>query len=102
MDACQVFLKAGRLSYRIKTVDLKKFTRPITEKTSTVETPAAHMGKALPLGEIKLALLKRLLGALAIFDVSIDTIPFDDVSNFISQWQAAVQMPSILPIRSAK
>ena len=29
-------------------------------------------------------------------------LPFGDVSIFISPWQAAIQMPSILPIRSAK
>ena len=40
--------------------------------------------------------------ALAVLDVGHDTIPFDDVSISISQRLAAIQMPSILPIRAAK
>src|SRR5437016_5403833 len=49
-----------------------------------------------------LAAPQGFFDALTVFDVGHNAIPFDDVSLFISQWQAAVQMPSILPIRSAK
>jgi hypothetical protein len=41
-------------------------------------------------------------GALAVLDVGYDAIPFDNVSVFISQWHAPVQMPSILSIRTPK
>src|SRR5258706_3163237 len=37
----------------------------------------------------------------AIFDVGRDPIPLDDVSIFISEGHSAVQLPAILPIRTA-
>src|SRR5260370_10778808 len=61
----QVFFHRWRLATRIKTIDPKQLGGPVTE-SSSVECPAAHMGNALPLIEIRLALLKRLFGTLAL------------------------------------
>src|SRR4029077_1399708 len=78
MDACQVLLKAGCFFLRIKTVYLKKFTRPVAEETRGRESPATHVGKPLAFGQIILVTLEVFLGALAILDVSHDTIPLGD------------------------
>src|SRR5205823_6249600 len=43
-----------------------------------------------------------LLGALTIFNLHRDSVPLEDISLLISQRQAAVQMPTILPIRAAE
>jgi len=39
---------------------------------------------------------------LPIFNVGKDTIPFDDVASFISERDATLQMPAILPVRAAE
>ena len=61
-------------------MDPEQLGRPIFE-SSCVEGPTSHVGKALPLREIQLALLKRILGALAIFDVREGSIPSDNLSD---------------------
>src|SRR5260221_3367584 len=78
------------------------FVRP--DNLSIVRFPpeAARVTEPLSLGEIMLAAPQGLLDALAVLDVGHDTVPLDNVSIFVPPWQAAVQMPSILPIRSEK
>src|ERR1700721_2664326 len=39
---------------------------------------------------------------LAIFDISIQSVPFDDISTIIVQWVHACQKPSIFTVRSSK
>src|ERR1700751_6162509 len=97
----QILFKCGRSLLRISAVNLEQLLRPVLKKTRWVKCPTSHMGKALRLNEIKLALLKRSLGAFAIFDVGRDPLPLHDVSIFIPERHSAVQMPAILPIRAA-
>src|SRR6266481_8689587 len=54
------------------------------------------------LTELDFLLLDLFLGALAIFDIGEDTIPLKDVSIFVSERHAALQMPAVLPIRAAE
>src|SRR5271155_2075957 len=96
----QIFFYRWRLATRIKTIDPKQLGGPVFE-SSCVEGPTSHMGNALRFTDIKLASLKRLIGAFAIFDVGRDPIPLDDVSIFISERHSAVQLPAVLPIRPA-
>ena len=65
-------------------------------------SPVMRTAESLGFFQIMLVTPQGFFGALAVLDVGHDAIPFDDVSSVISQWQTAVQMPSILPIRSAK
>src|SRR6266481_10070797 len=53
------------------------------------------------LTELRFLLADLVFRPLAIFDVSRDSIPLDDVSIFISEGHSAVQLPAILPIRTA-
>src|ERR1700759_4783362 len=46
------------------------------------------------MGKIRL----ELFGALAIFNVVRDTVPFNDPAGFIPQWNGASQKPAILRI----
>src|ERR1700716_3786936 len=70
--------------------------------SGNVPPEAACVAESLGFGQTMLATPQGFFDALAVLDVGDDAIPFDDVSIFIAQWQAAVQMPSIFPIRSAK
>ena len=56
------------------------------------------MGKALPLSEIKLALLKRLLSALAVLNVDAGTMPLDDVPMLVPHGDLVVKHPAILAV----
>jgi hypothetical protein len=60
------------------------------------------VGKPLPFHQIMLVTLQGFLGALAIFDIGEDTIPLKDVSIFVPERHAALQMPAMLPIRAAE
>ena len=60
MDACQVFLKGRGVFFRIKTVYMKKLTRPIVEPSCRLKNPTAHMAKALRFGQIELISLQQL------------------------------------------
>jgi hypothetical protein len=102
MDLGEIFLKAGGPLGRIKTVYAHKFTRPVAEETRRIENPATHVGKPLPFHEIMLVTLQGFLGALPIFDVGENTIPLKDVSIFVSERHPALQMPAVLPIRTAE
>src|SRR5579862_591247 len=53
------------------------------------------------LPELRFLLADFVLRPLAIFDVGRDPIPLDDVSIIITERYSAVQLPAILPIRTA-
>jgi hypothetical protein len=93
----QIFFYSWRLATRIKTIDPKQLGGPVLE-SSCIERPTSHVGKALPLSKIKLALLKRLLGALAVLDVDAGSMPLDDVSQFVPHGDFVVQHPAILTV----
>jgi hypothetical protein len=95
MDACQVFRKARPFFGGIKTVYAKKFMRPVTEEPRRVENPTSHVSEALPFGEIKLVLLKRLLGALAVLDVEINPDPIQEVSIARPQGFDSAEEPAV-------
>src|SRR6185503_20465302 len=63
VHALQVFLNCRRFAGKLEAVHPKEFGRPVVEP-GRLKGPAAHVGKALPFGEIGLASL-QLLGASA-------------------------------------
>lgn len=67
-------------------------------ESSCVERPTSNVSEALPLSQIKLALLKRLLGTLAVFDVDAGTMPLDDVPMLVAHGDLVVQHPAILAV----
>ena len=70
----------------------------------TVIRPCLPVPIGSRLGEIAkslLALSKRIFGALLVFDIAIDTVPFYDVSEFVTQRLSTAQEPAIFPIRPA-
>src|SRR6266852_2992225 len=83
----QIFFYCWRVANRIKTIDPKQLGGPVAESGS-VECPAAHMGKALPLAEIELALLKRLISVLAISDVLDCTVEAGGLARLVFLYSA--------------
>src|SRR5260370_29339953 len=69
MNGGQILFKCRGSLLRIQAVNLEQLLRPVIKKTGWVKCPTSHMGKALPLSEIKLVLLKRFLAAFAVSDV---------------------------------
>src|SRR5258708_4459762 len=65
----QILFKSCSSLLWIQAINLDQLLRPILKKTRGVKCPTSHVGKPLPLSDIKLALLKRLLGALAVSNV---------------------------------
>ncbi len=59
------------------------------------------MGEALPLSEMKFAMLKRLLGTLAIFNVREGSVPSDNFSMLVPKWDTTHQKPPIFPVSGA-
>jgi len=53
------------------------------------------------IAESLLALAKRVFGSLLVFDVGIGAVPFDDVSEFVTQRLGTAQEPAIFTIRPA-
>src|ERR1700721_795927 len=96
----QVFFYCRRLAARIKTMEPKQLGGPVF-KSSCVEGPTSHVGKALPLREIQLALLKSFLGAFAIFKVREGSVPSDNCSMLVPKWYTTHQKPSISAISGA-
>src|SRR5260370_16290693 len=64
-----------------------------------VERPAAGVCQALTFGQILLAPLQCPLGPFALFDVSRDTVPLDDLAFSIPQRNGTREEPTVLPIR---
>src|ERR1700733_9395257 len=87
---------------RVEFQNAERLVGPEVLVGGNVPFEATCFAEPLGFGQTMLATPQGLFDALALLDVGYDPIPFDDVSTFISQWPAAVQMPSILPIRSAK
>src|ERR1700688_2137654 len=53
------------------------------------------------IAESLLALAKRIFGTLLVFDVGIGAVPFDDVSEFVTQRLGTAQEPAIFTVRPA-
>jgi len=68
----------------------------------TFPPEAPCVAESLGFGQTVLATPQGFFDALAVFDVGHHSIPSDDVSLLVPPWQAAVQMPPILPVRSEK
>src|SRR5260370_40004246 len=66
-----------------------------------VKRPGAGVCQALTFGQILLALLQCLLGTFALFEVSRDTVPLDDLAFSIPQWNGTREKPTVLPIPSS-
>src|SRR3984893_15093301 len=88
MHACQVFIEGRGVFFRIKTVYMKKLTRPVVEPSCRIKNPAAHMAKALRFGQIELISLQQLgarlvffLGSLAFLNIDAGSKPLDDNSR---------------------
>src|SRR5882724_2933847 len=101
MDKCQIIVKSWRVFYRIKAVDAKKFMRPVLKGPSRIEDPTANLTEALCFGKIELvplqlfgALSQPLLDPLLFINVGTRTIPFEDISSFIEDWNFLVQQPA--------
>jgi hypothetical protein len=52
MNACQILVKGGRVSFRSKAVDAKKFMRPVLKGSGRLEDPTTNMTEALCFGQI--------------------------------------------------
>src|SRR6266478_6804601 len=65
----QILFKCRGSLLGIQAINLEQLLRPVLKKTRGIKSPTSHVGKPLPLSDIKLALLKRLLGALAVSNV---------------------------------
>src|ERR1700730_7238433 len=87
---------------RVEFKNTERLVGPEVLVGGNVPPEAACMAESLGFGQTMLAPPQGFFNALAVLDVGHDAIPFDDVSIFIAQWQTAVQMPSVFPIRSAK
>src|SRR5258707_14578664 len=79
----QILLKCWGSLLRIQAVNLEQLLRPVLKKTRGVKCPTSHMGEALPFTEIKLALLKRLLGALALRYIDHGTHELVEIAGFV-------------------
>ncbi len=55
MDTCQILVKSGRVSFRIKAIDAKKFIRPVLKGACRLEDPTANMTEALCFGQMGFA-----------------------------------------------
>src|SRR5260370_2308746 len=64
-----------------------------------VKRPAAGVCQALTFGQILLAPLQCLLGAFALFDVTRDPVPLDDLAFSIPQRNGTREDPPAFPIR---
>src|ERR1700739_1888572 len=82
--------------------DTERLGGPEVLVGGNVPPETACVAESLGFGEIMLATPQGFFDALAVLDVGHDAVPFDDVSFLIAQRQAAVQMPSISPVRAAK
>src|SRR6266704_2977244 len=102
MDACQVFLKAGPFFRRIKTINVEEFMRPVRETTRSVQKPASHVGKTMHFSKIELAPSQLFFRPLAILDIYIGSVPFDDFPGFVSQWVGSKQEPTICAVKTTK
>jgi hypothetical protein len=96
----QIFFDSWWFAIRVETVNPEQLRRPVTESGS-VECPVAHMGKALPLNEIKLASLQSFPGTLAIFNIREGSVPSDNVSMLVPKWNTTHEKPSISPVSGA-
>ena len=66
--------------------------------------PVSHNQSDAEFGEIAKSLLaraKRVFGTLLVFDVGVGTVPFDDVSELVTQRLRPAQEPAIFPVRPA-
>src|ERR1700741_2708742 len=63
-----------------------------------VKRPAAGVRQTLPFGQIRLTTPQSFLGALAIFDVSHDPVPFNNVPVSITQRRNADKKPAIFAV----
>src|SRR5277367_2748746 len=105
MDACQVFLKSRGMLFRIKTVYMKKLTRPVVEPPCGIKNPAADPAKALRFGQIELASLQvsgvlpqLFFCARAALDVDARSMPLENSSISGAQREFMVQHPAIFAI----
>ena len=85
---------------------LPRRARAPSATVCSIKGPAAHVGKALPFGEIRLtslqllgASVELLFGTFVILDVHARSIPLEDLSMFVTERHFAVQHPAIFPIR---
>src|SRR6266446_1652235 len=80
----------------------KSLVGPEVLVRGNVPPEAARVAQSLGFCQKMLVTPQGFVDSLAVLDVGHDAIPFDDTSVVISQWLAAVQMPSVSPIGSAK
>src|ERR1700690_1748919 len=83
VNGCQILLKCGGSLVRIQAINLEQLLRPVVKKSRGVKCPTAHMGEALPFAQIKLVLLKRLLGALALRYIDYGTYELIEIAGSV-------------------
>src|ERR1700758_113917 len=89
--------RPGRIS-----VNAGRFFRPGYSFGTNVHSDTTDTAESLRFREKMLVPPQGFFHAFGSLDVGYDAIPFDDVSRCISKRDAAVQMPSITPIGTAK
>ena len=79
----QILFKCWGSLLRIQPINSKQLLRPVIKKTCRVKCPTSHVREALPFAEIKLALLKRLLGALALRYIDNGTYELIEIAGSV-------------------
>ena len=80
----------------------KSLVRPEVLVGGNVPPEAARVAQSLGFCQKMFVTPKGFVDSLAVLDVGHDTILFDDIAVVISQWLAAVQMPSVWPTLRAR
>src|ERR1051325_5671104 len=89
----------GRWNVRILLEDAEGFVGPADPSAGNVPTEASGMAQLLRLGEVSFAPAQGILGLLAVFDVGVAAVPFDDVATFVAKRRGAVEEPAIHAVR---
>src|SRR5258708_39580817 len=102
MNPLKEIFEPGQTILWIETQNTVAFLRPVPDILVWTPCPTAGVAQPLRIRQVRFTAPEGLLGPLAIFNVGDDTIPFDDVAGFISQRNATLQMPAILPVGAAE
>src|SRR6476646_2544366 len=102
MNPLKEFFESGQTILWIETQNTVAFLRPVPDILVWTPCPTAGLAQPLRFRQVRFTGPESLLSSFSIFDVGEDAIPFDDSASLISQGDAALQMPAILPVRAAE
>src|SRR6185369_356685 len=102
MNPLKEVFESGQTILWIETQNTVAFLRPVPDILLWIPGPTAGLAQPLRFRQVRFTSSEGLLRPFSVLDVEIDSVPLDDVPQFVSQRVRTKQEPAICAVKTTQ